>query len=157
MLHLDTDYGGAYGDHSCQYQNTMTLHMDVTQPILAGTYNLQIGVLNPRYRAVRDYWAVQLLGPAGYAALGNSTNGTQQNTSVVSSSAWRTATPLLSIEVPGFGISTAWSGETLAAIPTVVVSSAWHSVSKLAVLSSLLVVVIKSLFCAVQLQEECLI
>jgi len=137
MLPLDLDYG-TYGTHSCQFQNSMTLHMLATQPITARSYLLQIGVLNPAFRAVRDFWAVELLvrddagglvpsgGQSGLAAnktpvfnnngRGNS-SGSKGGLHVVGADEWRIREPALRVQVMGFGVSGAYSGIPLSAVP----------------------------------------
>jgi len=117
MLRLDKTYKGTYQTHSCQFTNSITLHLSQTQPIAAGSYILKLGSLNPKYRAVRDYWAVQLLGP-DYVPPDNIT-GLNQTMESITATDWRTADPVLQIQVPGFGISTAWKGVALPALERV--------------------------------------
>jgi hypothetical protein len=118
MLRLDKAYGGTYQTHSCQFVNSITLHLSMDQPVLAGSYTLQLGVLNPRYRAVRDYWAVQLIGP-DFISENNAVNTNATNTSMdtgLTGPDWRTAVPELQIQVPGFGIADPWKGSPLPAL-----------------------------------------
>jgi len=115
MLRLDQTYGGTYNTHSCQFTNSITLHISKTQPVYAGSYTLKIGALNPRYRAVRDYWAVMLLGP-DFAPLENVSSTANSTVEPVKATDWRTADPSLEIQVSGFGISDAWKGLPLPAL-----------------------------------------
>merc|ERR1712048_37176 len=142
MLPLDPDIG-AYGTHDCMLQNTITLHLNTNKPLLPQNYILQIGVLNPGDRAVKDYWSVELLPSSvttpstnGIAANGNSSAATLSgqvsrlsnatvdtaavdNFSSIStglSSDWRTAEPMLRIRVRGFGVSEAFTGPAMQAV-----------------------------------------
>lgn len=133
MLPLDPD-SGAYRTHDCALQNSITLHVLSSKPLLTGTYILRLGVLNPGLRAVEDYWSVNLLpGLAAASATVNTT--TQASTSVSSGNSsyqtgyvdaiataalvgavaldWRTAPPLLRIRVGGFGVSSAFTGPAI--------------------------------------------
>lgn len=97
---------GVYGTHSCQLQNTITLHVSQSQPLLVGTHVLRIGVLNPGIRATRDFWAVELLpGEVRVATGGNATSD------------WRTVQAILQVTVKGFGVTSPFSGPTLLPIP----------------------------------------
>ncbi|CAJ1415321.1 unnamed protein product [Effrenium voratum] len=82
-LPLDSTVG-TYGTHSCQLQNSLTLHLDITRPVFVGTYVLQLGVLNPGMRAAKDFWGVELIKE------------------VLN---WRTAPAVLHVQVSGFGVS----------------------------------------------------
>jgi len=117
MLRLDRTYKGTYITHSCQFVNSITLHLMLTKPILAGSYTLKLGTLNPKYRAVRDYWTVQLLGPDFVLSTDNTTSVANSTEKKAEGADWRTANPLLQIQVRGFGISGAWKGLPLAALP----------------------------------------
>merc|ERR1719203_1763412 len=109
MLPLDSDFG-VYGTHTCQLQNTLTLHLLQTEPIEVGSHILRLGVLNPNVRAAKDYWAVELLPGTGdpSAVVNGSTLAIPSGGSNATS--WRTAEPMLQIQVSGFGVSTAFTG-----------------------------------------------
>jgi len=114
MLPLDPTFG-TYGTHSCQLQNTLTLHFRQTEPVQAGSYVLSIVVLNPGIRASRDYWAVELLRGAGALAPQDRLNSTAtlDTASNAAPAGWITAQPSLRIQVEGFGVSTAFRGPTI--------------------------------------------
>ncbi|CAE8708790.1 unnamed protein product, partial [Polarella glacialis] len=101
---------GVYGSHSCQLQNSLTMHLDVTRPIRAGSYVLQLGVLNPGIRAAKDYWTIELLPVV--AANMTSANSTGANSSQVAND-WRTATALARVQVNGFGVSAPFTGPVI--------------------------------------------
>merc|ERR1719296_108700 len=120
---MDEAYG-TYGTHSCQAPNTVTAHLLKDAQVSAGSYTLRIVVLNPGLRAVRDLWAVELhapdsgslelLGLVGNASAGN---GSESGASLPAKfSDWRSTKPILELQLPGFGISTAFSGQPLPAI-----------------------------------------
>lgn len=134
MLPVDAGYG-VYGTHSCQFQYSVTIHLLITEEIRAGSYVLRMGVLNPAVRAVRDYWSVRLIGPditfspganatlpqiagAEGPAASNATSLISGSSGIAAAAGdWRTSEPILRIEVRGFGVSSAFSGQKVAAIP----------------------------------------
>jgi len=112
MLPLSTTIG-KYGTHTCQLQYSITLHIEPTRPVLANTYLLELGVLNPSIRAAKDYWTIELLpvvDPA-VATVASAANGTANGSEYASS--WRTAKALLSLQVAGFGVSYPFTGPEL--------------------------------------------
>jgi len=141
---LDGD-GGSYGTHSCQFPHTITFHFLTNRDIKAGSYVLQIGVLNPATRPDRDLWEVELIGPppAGSATTTpapplpsfvaveglNSTSApppparllssftNASSSSVVLVTNWRQATAVLRIQVRGYGISGAFAANTPQPVP----------------------------------------
>ncbi|CAK9023656.1 Uncharacterized protein SCF082_LOCUS16295 [Durusdinium trenchii] len=82
-LPLDNSVG-TYGTHTCQLQNSLTMHLDISRPVLAGSYDLRIGVLNPGMRAAKDFWTVELIKEV---------------------TDWRTAPAMLKVQMNGFGVS----------------------------------------------------
>eukprot|EP00928_Gymnodinium_smaydae_P067549 TRINITY_DN5053_c0_g2_i1.p1 TRINITY_DN5053_c0_g2~~TRINITY_DN5053_c0_g2_i1.p1 ORF type:complete len:2124 (+),score=252.10 TRINITY_DN5053_c0_g2_i1:188-6373(+) len=131
-LPLDPEFG-TYGTHDCMLPNSITLHVLPDKPIRAASYVLRLSVLNPRFRAVQDYWTVQLLagpGPpapfsiAGSAVGQNVTGNASSNMSAAApaqptaapalpaemGSDWETAAPVLAIRIPGYGVSGAFAG-----------------------------------------------
>lgn len=139
MLPLDPHFG-SYGGHSCRSQNTITLHFDITAEVKKGTYELEIGALNPGEAATMDYWAVLLLPLtlSNNASLSQVHEPVPTNTSTESVNAtatmtaasartvasgtsalpnWKVAQPLLRIRFRGFGIFGAFVLPTAAPVP----------------------------------------
>ncbi|CAE7199748.1 unnamed protein product, partial [Symbiodinium microadriaticum] len=86
---------GTYGTHTCQLQNSVTMHLLLSRPILAASYLIELGVLNPGIRAAKDFWTLELIEEV---------------------MEWRTAPAVLQIQVPGFGVSNPFAGVDIAAI-----------------------------------------
>jgi len=110
MLPLSTTIG-KYGTHTCQLQYSITLHVEPAMPVLASTYLLELGVLNPSIRAAKDFWTILLLPVVEdptLATLTAAANGTANSSDYASS--WRTAKALLSLQVAGFGVSYPFTG-----------------------------------------------
>merc|ERR1712192_10692 len=104
LLPLRKDFG-THGTHSCQHQNTVTLHVDESEPLGVGSHIFRIGVLNPATRAEKDYWIVELLGGSLESP---HENGSESN--------WHTAQSLVQVRMSGFGISSAFSGPSIRAV-----------------------------------------
>jgi hypothetical protein len=120
---LIEDYG-SYGTHSCQFPNTITLHVDSNVPIQPRTYTFQVGVLNPSFRAVKDYWAFELLEPdfavvtttAGPETTTTST--TTSTTTTTTSTTSSTTTADMTTSQPGNVTSTAGTSSNVTMAPT---------------------------------------
>eukprot|EP00439_Symbiodinium_sp_Y106_P022819 s5155_g2.t2 len=93
-LPLDSSIG-TYGTHTCQLQNSVTMHLLLSRPILAASYLIELGVLNPGIGAAKDFWTLELIEEV---------------------MEWRTAPAVLQIQVPGFGVFNPFAGVDIAAI-----------------------------------------
>eukprot|EP00931_Biecheleriopsis_adriatica_P064569 TRINITY_DN39331_c0_g1_i1.p1 TRINITY_DN39331_c0_g1~~TRINITY_DN39331_c0_g1_i1.p1 ORF type:complete len:2141 (-),score=384.05 TRINITY_DN39331_c0_g1_i1:55-6009(-) len=103
MLPVSSTFG-VYGSHTCQLQNSLTLHLDESRAILSGSYTLELGILNPGIRAAKDYWNVDFLPVVDGSS---PVNGSNASTVVTS---WRNAPAILSLRTSGFGVSKPFVG-----------------------------------------------
>mmetsp|Transcript_30544 Transcript_30544/g.97241 ORF Transcript_30544/g.97241 Transcript_30544/m.97241 type:complete len:418 (+) Transcript_30544:2763-4016(+) len=127
-LPADASYG-TYGTHSCQFQNTLTLHLDTSKPIEVGSYVLQVVVLNPGLRASRDFWIVELHKPDVLGVV-TSTASTATTTTAAGASAGASASASSAnassaSEVPADGVDTAFVSGSLVNSTSAVVD--WRS------------------------------
>uniref|UniRef100_A0A7S4PZD6 Uncharacterized protein n=1 Tax=Alexandrium monilatum TaxID=311494 RepID=A0A7S4PZD6_9DINO len=106
---------GLLSTHSCRLQNTITLHLLRTRPLRPLTHVLKLGVLNPGLRATRDYWSVELLPGGAASSATSNTTGNATPTAPAQPQNWWSARPLLHMEVPGYGISSPFSGPRIKA------------------------------------------